>query len=116
MIENLESLFKKLDKLGKDAIKPVERGLEKSTKTMVGKAKLLTRVDTGTLRSSIIDEQESSSEKVTSQFGTNIEYGIFNELGTSKMSAQPFITPAFESTKGDIARNIRKELVEELKK
>lgn len=47
-------------------------------------------VDTGRLRASIT--HESSSEEVV--IGTAVDYGKYQELGTSRMRAQPFLRPA----------------------
>ena len=45
---------------------------------------------TGRLRNSIT----SSSDGNSAQVGTNVEYGPYVELGTSKMKERPFIKPA----------------------
>ena len=47
-------------------------------------------VRTGDLQRSI----SQSSDKNKACVGTNLEYAPYNELGTSKMSARPFIKPA----------------------
>lgn len=115
-IKGLNSLLNKLDKLGGDITEPIKDGLEEVTFKMVGQAKQLARVRTGAMRNSIINEVEKVSDtKVVGQFGTNIEYAIFNELGTSKMTAQPFINPGFEAYKGEIVEDIKKHVLEELK-
>ena len=52
-------------------------------------------VDTAALRNSILSESGMTGElQYTIQDG--VEYGIFQELGTSKMAAQPFLVPAVE--------------------
>ena len=38
--------------------------------------------------------------------GTNIEYGPYVELGTSKMRAQPYLRPAFDEKRGEAIREI----------
>jgi HK97 gp10 family phage protein len=45
---------------------------------------------TGRLRNSITSESDGNSAQV----GTNVEYGPYVELGTSKMKERPFIKPA----------------------
>lgn len=50
-------------------------------------------VDTGRLRNSITGE----SDEKTAQVGTNVEYGPYVELGTSRMAERPFIKPAIEN-------------------
>jgi HK97 gp10 family phage protein len=85
-------------------------------------AKVNAPVDTGALRSSIytklktgghepaqrdgvvyvdIPEPESELEAIV---GPTVEYGIWVELGTSRMAAQPFLTPAVEQVTNDLAR------------
>lgn len=49
-------------------------------------------VDTGRLRSSITHE----TDKNTAYIGTNVEYGPYVEMGTSRMRAQPFLEPAID--------------------
>lgn len=56
-----------------------------------GYAQLLAPVDTGRLRNSIT-HQVIDEESVA--IGTNVEYAIYQELGTSKMKAQPYLRPA----------------------
>lgn len=50
--------------------------------------------------------------EVTVYVGTNVEYAPFQELGTVKMSARPFLRPAFENNKEEIERIIEKCLKE----
>lgn len=76
-------------------------GLEKATKPQVqqvvdeaaavcdAEAKRVCPVDTGNLRSSIHTETGDCEATV----GTNVEYGVYVEYGTSKMKAQPFMQP-----------------------
>lgn len=49
-------------------------------------------VDTGRLRNSMKYEVVMDEEAV--YIGTEVEYGKYVELGTSKMRAQPFLKPA----------------------
>ena len=71
-----------------------------------GEAKLLAPVDTGNLRSSM--SHTSDDEKAT--IGTNVEYAIFLEKGTSRQKAQPFLTPAAENNKDKITQLARRYL------
>lgn len=52
-------------------------------------------VRTGRLRNSITYGVDTSEPAV--YVGTNVEYGPFVELGTSKMAARPFLKPAVEN-------------------
>ena len=58
-----------------------------------GEAKLRCPVDTGNLRSSI--SHDSDEEKTI--IGTNVEYAVSVEKGTSKQNAQPYLTPSVEN-------------------
>lgn len=55
-----------------------------------GYAKRLCPVDTGRLRNSITHTRD----KRTAYIGTNVEYGPYVELGTSRQKAQPYLKPA----------------------
>ena len=50
-----------------------------------GYTKMLAPVDTGRLRNSITHEVIGD----TAYIGTNVEYAVYQEMGTSKMAAQP---------------------------
>ncbi len=64
-------------------------------------AKKMVAVDTGRLRSSITHEIIRYKRDVIGKVGTNVLYGIFQEFGTSRMSASPFLRPA-------LAKNLSK--------
>ena len=69
----------------------VARALEKIGLLAEGYAKALCPVDTGRLRNSVT--HISDGEKSV-YIGTNVEYGPYVELGTSRSKAQPFLRPA----------------------
>jgi HK97 gp10 family phage protein len=52
-------------------------------------------VDTGRLRNSITASSKMIDDS-TYRIQDGVHYGIFQELGTSKMAAQPFLIPALE--------------------
>ena len=56
-------------------------------------AKKACPVDTGRLRNSITHAQYDENTEV---IGSNVSYASFVELGTSKMSAKPYLRPAAE--------------------
>ena len=61
---------------------------------------------TGTLRRSIHTETAETSEGVVARVGTNVEYAIHQEFGTSRMSGQPYLRPAYDEKKGEALREI----------
>lgn len=54
-------------------------------------------VDTGNLRRSITHEVVSDGRGVLVRIGTNVDYAIYQELGTRNHPAHPFLRPALES-------------------
>lgn len=70
----------------------IEKALKSVALTAEKYAKQDCPVDTGRLRSSITHE----TDKNTAYIGTNVEYGPYVEMGTSRMRAQPFLEPAME--------------------
>ncbi len=62
-------------------------------------AKTNAPVDTGRLRSSITNRLEVEEKKLVGIVGTRVEYASYQEFGTHKMPAQPFLFPALESNK-----------------
>ncbi len=67
----------------------------KAAHDMVAIAQTKARVDTGNMKNSINAQGEGTKWAVHSP----AEYSVFNEYGTSKMGAQPFMTPAAEQVK-----------------
>lgn len=58
-------------------------------------AKQFAPVDTGNLRRSIT----ATGDGTDWQVGTNVEYAVYQEFGTSRMRAQPFLGPALNAAK-----------------
>ena len=55
-------------------------------------AKSMAPVDTGNLKNSITTEVDG----LTGTVATGVDYAIYQEYGTSKMPAHPYMTPAAE--------------------
>ena len=70
----------------------IARALEAIGLQAEGYAKLLAPVDTGRLRNSISHEVSDQ----TVYIGTNVEYAAYQEFGTRRMKAQPYLAPAVE--------------------
>ena len=103
-----------------DVPKAVQAGNDKALLTLVTKvtalAKTLAPVDLGQLRNSIMGRVEkqdlgfnkSSKKQAPSEIseiakqgegyvGSNLIHAIYNEFGTRKMAAQPFLRPAVDA-------------------
>lgn len=50
--------------------------------------------------------ESDSDGEVTVYVGTNVQYAPYQELGTAKMDARPFLRPAFENNQREIEQII----------
>lgn len=85
----------------------IKRGLEICGGNAESYAKRLCPVDTGRLRNSITHAQLDERTEV---IGTNVSYGVFQELGTVKMRARPFLRPAAEGHSSEYKTILQNEL------
>lgn len=105
-IEGVEAALRRLDRLvGEEALRA---GLSQAAFFVEGQAKVKAPVDTGFLRNSIAVVSVSSREAV---IGVGAEYGVYVEMGTRRMRAQPFMRPALENNRDRIAEIIRDALM-----
>jgi len=100
-----------------------EKAFTKKAEEIRDEAKQLCPVDTGSLKRSIRVQKHArprtSVHKVGVSAGgyvtnpktdTKVNYAAYVEYGTSKSPAQPFMRPAIEKHKEDVARLLKKEL------
>jgi HK97 gp10 family phage protein len=85
---------RKLDRLIKENRPGVARTVEKYGWAIAGEAATNAPIDTGALRNSITSESNMDADALTFTVQDGVTYGIFQELGTSRMAAQPFLVPA----------------------
>lgn len=69
----------------------IARALEAIGIQAEGDVAELAPVDTGRLRDSITHETHAEEESV--YVGTNVEYAAYQEYGTSRMKAHPYLKP-----------------------
>lgn len=97
------------DKIKNASIEAIEKALTEIGMTCETYAKRDCPVDTGNLRNSISYDVNESKKYV--EIGTAVTYGKFQETGTSRMRAQPFLKPAAtehsEEYKSIVARNMK---------
>lgn len=72
----------------------IAKDLERRAVKVEAAAKRLCPVDTGRLRSSITHETGTDDRGHVARIGTNVVYGVYVELGTSRAKAQPYLRPA----------------------
>ena len=86
-MRGLHGIMRGLDPRAEKILEDAARNIEKHAKEKAP-------VDTGTLKGSIHVEKDHPPLERTIADGTT--YGVFQEFGTSRMGAQPFMTPAVE--------------------
>ena len=100
---------KKLDQIMRDLPNEVSETVESWGWKITGDAIQMSPVDTGALRASLASESRMK-DKFTFILQDGVEYGVFQELGTGRMAAHPFVVPSvMKNEKGFI--NAFKELL-----
>ena len=89
-----------LDRLFRSTAGPVAKELKRLGVRVNRRAKQLAPVDTGRLRSSIVNETQLDERGLVEIVGTDVEYAGHVELGTSRMAAQPYLRPALDAVRG----------------
>ncbi|MBY0754538.1 HK97 gp10 family phage protein [Clostridium sardiniense] len=133
-IKGLDSLLRKLDKLGGNVEDSVKKSMQKNINLVKDEAKLLCPVATeggGYLRDRIKKSTVFRKGKVRGIVYTNVEYAAYVEFGTGKrgeasntntevnvsyksdwegMQAQPYLYPALKNNKVKILENIKADI------
>lgn len=92
-VEGLDHFLKQLAKKPEFVKKAVDKELDLSSRRVESRSKYYSRWDTGLMSTSIHSLKRGflQYEVISPVF-----YSVFNELGTRKMSAQPFVYPALK--------------------
>lgn len=101
-LSGVDGLLKALS--GAEVKSKVHKAVQKNGAAMHKAAISNAPVDTGHLKRSITLETDS----MTATVQEHTDYGIYVELGTRKMAAQPYIKPAFNSVKDTFVSDLRK--------
>ena len=97
-VNELEAKLQKLSESMREEI--IEEGLLRAAEPIRKNAEQRAPMRTGNLKENIyssVDPKDKRSVDVGP--GPSAFYGLFLELGTQKMSARPFLRPAFDSNK-----------------
>lgn len=115
-VKGAEDIIRRLDLVGAAAMPQTQAAVAEAAKVIRDEAASRVRKRTGTLARSItIDEpKRKEPHEASVRIGPSKEgfYGMFLELGTSKMPAYPFLVPALKASRAQL----RKAIVEELRK
>ena len=123
MSDSFEELLTKIENLGGNIEEGIYKGVGHYLSKIQADAKRNCPVDTGLLRNSIHTDVKYEDKEILGTVGTNLDYGIFVELGTGPVGAKspkilpPNITPKYKTqgwyykakdgvryTKGQIAK------------
>ncbi|CAI9417364.1 HK97-gp10 family putative phage morphogenesis protein [Nocardioides sp. T2.26MG-1] len=91
-VSQLTSLGVRITAAGPAAHAQAQAALGHTAYAIQGDAQLIAPVDTGNLVNSI----STDIDGMTAEIGPTADYGIWVELGTSRMAGQPYMAPAFE--------------------
>jgi HK97 gp10 family phage protein len=94
-IEGVTLDTRTLEKITKELKPRATRIVKAYGNMMLASAVKRAPVDTGALINSMTANSKMV-EELTYRLQDGVEYGVFQELGTSKMSARPFMRPAIE--------------------
>jgi len=109
-ITGLDSLMRKLDSMGGNVLDALDKAVRETALVAQGDARQNAPVDTGALKGSISTEFDRNAESSTGTVYTNIEYGLYQEMGTVNMPAHPFMMPALNANKDTFEQLARSEL------
>ena len=92
----LRDLAADLSKAGPEAAERAKVVVRKTALDVEASAKVYAPVDTGFLRTSIGNTVTIGGDVIEAEVGPTAEYGLYVELGTSRMAPQPYLAPAFD--------------------
>lgn len=96
-----------LEKLLRASNTRLHMAMVASTAQMEREAVRHAPVDTGHLRGTIGSRTETGRRTITAELWANADYARHVELGTTQMTAQPFLRPALDSELPRLERRVR---------
>jgi HK97 gp10 family phage protein len=115
-IEGLDEVLKLVEELGDAAADALDKAAKAGADIVLAAAKQKVPVDTGELRDSLIlKKSKTKKPNIKSEYYVTKKSGAKHfapvELGTSKMKAQPFLRPAIDENKRNIAKTVNDEVL-----
>ncbi|MBS5955140.1 MAG: HK97 gp10 family phage protein [Paraclostridium bifermentans] len=123
-LEGVDEILNKLQQIGTNISRLENKALKNAAQPVLDDAKSSNAFNdrSGNLRKNLKISSIKSKEGmkyvlvgIDKSDNSKIYYGKFLEFGTSKMSARPFMQPAYEKNKDNIQKNIAETLKEGLK-
>ena len=106
-IEGVRKVINDFNKFGREGKREVANITAANAKEIEAQAKRFAPVDTGKLQQSITAEKITLLAWIIEAFES---YAVWVEFGTSKMSAQPFLRPAWKRQLRIYRRDLNKAL------
>jgi len=100
----LDAIARHLDLNTDDAVEAIARQVEALAKSTIVAKDI---IDTGALLGSIAVTKQGTNSRWVHD---GVEYGVYHELGTHRIGARPFMTPAVEAVNREVADIVKKEL------
>lgn len=97
----LDGILANLDYKAADAVRDTALAVQ-------GKAAMNAPYDTGALSASITAEEETPTSW---RVRDGVLYGLYNEVGTSRMAAHPFMVPAVEGERSSFEQRLARVVV-----
>src|SRR5690625_2786742 len=114
--QGLDELMLELEKAERDTEESKKEALEAGGKVMQTAAKNLVRVRSGNLKDHIeLSDVENDKIEVYVDNQGKAYYGYMLEFGTSKMSAIPYMGPAFNASTGEMQQAMAISIRESLR-
>lgn len=116
-VEGLDELQKALKKFPKEWNKMARQSLGPGMALLETGAKKEAPVDTGALKASIGSEiVKGPGSVIIGKVGSTLEYAPYQEYGTSKMKAQPYLRPTLKKYKTRVIKMFEKGIAKALKR
>jgi HK97 gp10 family phage protein len=114
IVEGIEKLQEKLEKLVDGAREEVVRSLDKSALMVLRSAQQKCPVRTGNLRASLT--KEVSKDDLYAVVGTKVHYAPYVEYGTRKMAPRAYLRPAYLENEKSIKEMLKGAVMEAVRK
>lgn len=107
-IKGLDKWYKWMDSQSKEVQEEVKDSIDRAARGVQKDAKMMVPVVTHRLQDSI--GIEIKDEGYTAVIGTNVEYAIYVEYGTTYKDGKPYMTPAYIRNRDKLKRDLKKAL------
>jgi len=104
----IQIVFDRFPQLAREYPERASDVVRKAAFDIEGRAKDAAPVDTGNLRNSI--RTEVAADGLSAVVGTHVEYAIYQEYGTYKMAAHPYMRPAADAVRPSFIKAVEDAL------